>query len=266
MPVRSTKAVEAMECCGRSGRSRRERDEELPDALPLLGDQADVHRPAVALGHGFEDAMDPHGLRAVDGLRMCGQNRVSAYVSCKERRALVAALKTLYRAPTEAAAKDALDAFKAGPWGEKYPAVERSWRAAWTHEAPLLAFSHPIRRALCTTCVIESLTSMVRRAVRMQALPRRPGSDQADLLGATPPEARVASASSVSALGAPGVRGPLRRALRGRHVVTARRDIPRLSTGARASEGPVPVDIAQRPLATPALERPSRAQTRNVLH
>ena len=37
--------------------SCRECGVELPDALPLLGDQAEVHRPAAALEHGFEDAM-----------------------------------------------------------------------------------------------------------------------------------------------------------------------------------------------------------------
>ncbi len=44
--------------------------------------------------------------------------RSLAYVSYKERRPLAAALKTIYRAPTEAAAA-ALDALEAGPWGEK---------------------------------------------------------------------------------------------------------------------------------------------------
>ena len=34
-----------------------------------------------------------------------------------------AALKTIYRAPTQAAAEAALDAFEAGPWGHKYPAT-----------------------------------------------------------------------------------------------------------------------------------------------
>ena len=59
--------------------------------------------------------------------------RSLAYVSYKERRALAAALKTIYRAPTEAAAQTALEALEAGAWGQKYPAIMRSWRSAWEH-------------------------------------------------------------------------------------------------------------------------------------
>ena len=95
--------------------------------------------------------------------------RSLAYVSCKERRALAAALKTVYRAPTEAAAQAALEALEAGPWGQKYPAypaILRSWCSAWEHVVPFLAFSKPIRRAIYTTNAIESLNSTVRRAVR----------------------------------------------------------------------------------------------------
>ncbi len=42
----------------------------------------------------------------------------------------------------------------------------KSWRAAWEHVVPFLAFSQPIRRAIYTTNAIESLNSTVRRAVR----------------------------------------------------------------------------------------------------
>lgn len=92
--------------------------------------------------------------------------RSLAYASYQERRELAAALKTLYRAPTQAAAEAALDAFEAGPWGRKYPAIPRSWRSAWEHVTPFFAFSEPIRRAIYTTNAIESLNSTVRRAVR----------------------------------------------------------------------------------------------------
>ena len=92
--------------------------------------------------------------------------RSLAYASYKERRPLAAALKAIYRAPTEAAAAEALDAFEAGPWGEKYPMIVRSWRTAWAQVVPFFAFSQPIRRAVYTTNAIESLNSTVRRAVR----------------------------------------------------------------------------------------------------
>ena len=92
--------------------------------------------------------------------------RSLAYASYQERRELAAALKTVCQAPTQAAAEAALDAFEAGPWGRKYPAVARSWRSAWEHVTPFFAFSQPIRRAIYTTNAIESLNSTVRRAVR----------------------------------------------------------------------------------------------------
>ena len=81
---------------------------------------------------------------------------------------LAGALKTIYRAPTRAAAEETLDSFEAGPWGEKYPAIVRSWRSAWERVAPFFAFSQPIRRAVYTTNALESLNSTVRRAVRIR--------------------------------------------------------------------------------------------------
>ena len=61
---------------------------------------------------------------------------------------MAAALKTIYRAPTQAAAEAALNAFEAGPWGHKYSAIARSWRSAWEQVTPFFAFSQPIRRAI----------------------------------------------------------------------------------------------------------------------
>ena len=89
-----------------------------------------------------------------------------AHASWKERKALAAALKAIYQAPTEAAAAAALDAFDAGHWGQKYPGIARSWRSAWEQVVPFFAFSAEIRRAIYTTNAIESLNSTVRRAVR----------------------------------------------------------------------------------------------------
>ena len=42
-----------------------------------------------------------------------------AYVSWQDRKPVVAALKPIYQAPTADAALLALDAFEAGPWGQK---------------------------------------------------------------------------------------------------------------------------------------------------
>ena len=89
-----------------------------------------------------------------------------AHASYRERRPLAAALKTIYRAPTEEAALAALDGFEAGPWGRKYPGIVRAWRSAWERVVPFFAFSAEIRRSIYTTNAIGSLNSTVRRAIR----------------------------------------------------------------------------------------------------
>jgi putative transposase len=39
-------------------------------------------------------------------------------------------MKDIYRAKDDVAACAALDAFEAGAWGKKYPAIVQSWRRA----------------------------------------------------------------------------------------------------------------------------------------
>ncbi len=89
-----------------------------------------------------------------------------AHASWKERKELAGALRPIYRADTLEEAEEALDAFEAGAWGRKFPAIVRSWRRNWTQVIPYFAFSAPIRRVIYTTNAIESLNSTVRRAVR----------------------------------------------------------------------------------------------------
>lgn len=88
------------------------------------------------------------------------------FASWKERKAIAAALKPVYQAPNAEAARIALDAFDAGPWGQKYPAIAASWRRKWEEVIPFFAFSVPVRRIIYTTNAIESLNSSVRRAIR----------------------------------------------------------------------------------------------------
>ena len=64
------------------------------------------------------------------------------------------------------AGQAALDAFEAGPWGEKYPAIAQSWRRNWEHVSPFFVFPEAVRRIVYTTNAIESLNAKIRRAVR----------------------------------------------------------------------------------------------------
>jgi len=89
-----------------------------------------------------------------------------AYASWKERKAISKALKAIYQAESAEAAYAALEAFEAGEWGQKYPAIAKSWHRNWEQIIPFFGFSAPIRRAIYTINAIESLNSTVRRAVR----------------------------------------------------------------------------------------------------
>jgi putative transposase len=88
------------------------------------------------------------------------------FVSFKDRKAVATALKDIYRATDDLAAATALDAFEAGQWGEKYPAIVQSWRRAWLEVIPFYAFPADVRRILYTTNSIEALNAKLRRAVR----------------------------------------------------------------------------------------------------
>jgi transposase-like protein len=87
------------------------------------------------------------------------------YASKKEWGVLGKALKPVYLAPSEAAARDAFDQFTAD-WGGRYPAIIRLWEAAWAEFAPFLAYDLEVRRVICTTNAIESINARYRRAVR----------------------------------------------------------------------------------------------------
>ena len=88
------------------------------------------------------------------------------FASWKDRKAIAASLRSIYRAENAEAGLAALEAFEAGPWGEKYPAIPQSGRRHWEQVIPFFAFSAPIRRMIYTTNAIEALNSKLRRAVR----------------------------------------------------------------------------------------------------
>jgi len=88
------------------------------------------------------------------------------FVSYKDRKAVAAALKEVYRARDAEAGRAALDAFDDGPWGRKYPAIAQAWRRHWAEVIPFFAFPAEVRRIIYTTNAIEALNAKLRRAVR----------------------------------------------------------------------------------------------------
>jgi putative transposase len=87
------------------------------------------------------------------------------FVSYKDRKAVAAALKDIYRA-MDAAAEAALGAFETSEWGLKYPAIGMAWRRVWNEVIPFFAFPKDVRRLIYTTNAIEALNSKLRRAIR----------------------------------------------------------------------------------------------------
>ena len=88
------------------------------------------------------------------------------FASWKDRKGVAQALRAVYRAADADAGLAALDAFEAGPWGEKYPAIAQSWRRNWDLVIPFFAFPEGVRRIIYTTNAIEALNAKLRRAVR----------------------------------------------------------------------------------------------------
>ena len=88
------------------------------------------------------------------------------FVSWKDRKLMVPALKAIYRATDAEAGRAALDDFEAGSWGTRYPAVALSWRRNWQYVVPFFAFPASVRKIIYTTNAIEALNSKIRRAVR----------------------------------------------------------------------------------------------------
>ena len=88
------------------------------------------------------------------------------YASWKDRKALAAALRPIYAAPNAEAALAELDAFEAGPWGQKFPTVVSAWRRAWDRVIPFFAFPPEIRRVIYTTNAIESVNARLRKIIK----------------------------------------------------------------------------------------------------
>jgi transposase-like protein len=79
---------------------------------------------------------------------------------------LVPALKAIYTAPTEDAAAAALAELEASTLGQRYPAIARTWRAAWPEFVPFLAFPPELCRVVYSTNLIESINARLRKVTR----------------------------------------------------------------------------------------------------
>jgi len=87
------------------------------------------------------------------------------FVSYKDRKAISKALKEVYRAATLDAAESALEEF-AQSWDDKYPMISKSWYTHWQNITAMFEYPPEIRKAIYTTNAIESVNSVIRKAIR----------------------------------------------------------------------------------------------------
>ena len=87
------------------------------------------------------------------------------YAGRQHRDAIAKALRPIYTAPSEAAAKERFNEF-ADQWGQRYPAIIRLWENAWAEFVPFLEYDVEVRRVICTTNAIESINARYRRAIK----------------------------------------------------------------------------------------------------
>jgi len=87
------------------------------------------------------------------------------FVSWKERKEVAADLRAIYRSISVEEAEQELDAF-AEKWDDKFPTISQMWRRHWANLITLFEYPDDIRKAIYTTNAIESLNSVVRKAVK----------------------------------------------------------------------------------------------------
>jgi putative transposase len=85
------------------------------------------------------------------------------WVNYKDRKKVAAQLRQIYAAPTEQAARQALDGWGDSEIGRQYPAIKRHWEAAWEQVIPFFAFPPEVRKVIYTTNMIESINYRLRK-------------------------------------------------------------------------------------------------------
>jgi putative transposase len=72
-----------------------------------------------------------------------------SFVTWEDRRTVMSALKAIYRAKTEEAARRRPEEFAAA-WGAGYPSIAASWRRNWEQVMPFFAYPPEVRRVIYT--------------------------------------------------------------------------------------------------------------------
>jgi putative transposase len=87
------------------------------------------------------------------------------YVPRRQYDQVIKDLRPIYTAIDADDALQALEAFDQ-KWGKQLPVITQSWRDAWEHVIPFLAFPDEVRRVTYTTNAIEALNRQLRKAIK----------------------------------------------------------------------------------------------------
>ena len=87
------------------------------------------------------------------------------YVSWKDYKTLTGDLKRIYQSTTEEKALLELERF-GDIWDSQYPQISKSWHNHWHNLNTFFNYPEDIRKAIYTTNAIESLNSVIRRALK----------------------------------------------------------------------------------------------------
>jgi transposase-like protein len=91
------------------------------------------------------------------------------YVSWKDYKAVAGDLKRVYRSLTEEEALLELTHF-GEKWDDHYPQIAKSWNTHWQNLNTLFTYPEDIRKAIYTTNAIESLNSVIRKAIKKRKI------------------------------------------------------------------------------------------------
>lgn len=86
----------------------------------------------------------------------------------RDRRAVAAGLRSIYQAPGEAAAAQALTDWAASPLGQAHPEITALWQRPREYLAPALAYPVAVRRLRYSTNAIESLHRTLRQRLKVR--------------------------------------------------------------------------------------------------
>ena len=91
------------------------------------------------------------------------------YVPDKDRKLFANDLKSIYQAPDETKALEALT-WVTEKWSAKYPNAMKSWEKNWDAISPIFKFSATVRKVIYTTNAIESLNATYRKLNRQRSV------------------------------------------------------------------------------------------------